>query len=230
MACPALLDRAMFYLLWKCGLRSGEVEELRLEDLDLDRRNLSVRDGKGQKDRSVYVTDTTIQALREYLAVRGAGSGEHVFLYRNAPLSRCFIGCRIKAAGERVGVKAYPHRLRHTCATQLLNAGCRITSIQRFLGHKELGTTMVYAHVHDQTVAEDYFKAMEQVEERLALHVNPVKCPFSTSELLVLVDSLQGTTLNLTQREIVSALHSGLTLLAGQQIGIGDVKVLIESG
>ena len=89
---------------------------------------------------------------------------------------------------------------------------------------------MVYARVHDQTVAEDYFKAMEQVEERLALHVNPVKCPFSTSELLVLVDSLQGTTLNLTQREIVSALHSGLTLLAGQQIGIGDVKVLIESG
>ena len=114
----ALLDRAMFYLLWQCGLRSGEVEELRLEDLDLNGRNLSVRDGKGQKDRTVFVTDTTIQALQEYLAVRGAGSGDHVFLYRNAPLSRCFIGCRIKAAGERVGVKVYPHRLRHTCATR----------------------------------------------------------------------------------------------------------------
>ncbi len=219
----------MFYLLWKCGLRSGEVEELRLEDLDLDGRNFSVRDGKGQKDRTVYVTDTTIQALRAYLAVRGAGSGEHVFLYRNAPLSRCFIGCRIKAAGERVGIKVYPHRLRHTCATQLLNAGCRITSIQRFLGHKELGTTMIYARVHDKTVAEDYFKAMEQVEQKLALPVNPVKSPSSTGELLFLVNSLQGTTLNLAQREIVSALRSGLTLLAGQQIQMIDVNVLVDT-
>jgi hypothetical protein len=66
-------------------------------------------------------------------------------------------------------VKVYPHRLRHTCATQLLNAGCRITSIQRFLGHKELSSTMVYARAHDQTVAEDYFAAMQRVEERLEI-------------------------------------------------------------
>jgi integrase/recombinase XerD len=50
---------------------------------------------------------------------------------------------RIRAAGDRVGVHAYPHRLRHTCATQLLNAGCRITSIQAFLGHKKLNTTLI---------------------------------------------------------------------------------------
>jgi hypothetical protein len=61
----------------------------------------------------------------------------------------------------------YPHRLRHTCATQLLNAGGRVTSIQRFLGHKELSSTMIYARAHDQTVAEDYFAAMERVEQRL---------------------------------------------------------------
>jgi len=57
--------------------------------------------------------------------------------------------------------------LRHTCATQLLNAGCRITSIQRFLGHKDLGSTMIYARAHDQTVADDYFAAMQRVEQRL---------------------------------------------------------------
>jgi hypothetical protein len=76
---------------------------------------------------------------------------------------------RIKAAGERVGVKVYPHRLRHTAATQLLNAGCRVTSIQKFLGHKKLNTTMIYARVHDQTVADDYYAAMSQVEKRLEL-------------------------------------------------------------
>ncbi len=152
-----LLVRAAFYLLWQGGLRLGEVEELRLEDLDFPQKRLSVRDGKGKKDRTVYLTETAIHALQEYLAVRGDGSGDHVFLYRNAPLKKDLIRAQLKYAGERVGVKVFPHRLRHTCATQLLNAGCRVTSIQRFLGHKELSSTMIYARAHDQTVAEDYF-------------------------------------------------------------------------
>jgi integrase/recombinase XerD len=128
----AVLVRAAFYLLWQAGMRCGEVEEVRLEDLDLGQKRLSVRDGKGKKDRTVYLTETAIHALQEYLAVRGEGSGDHVFLYRNAPLSKDLIRCRLKSTGERIGVKVYPHRLRHTCATQLLNAGCRVTSIQRF--------------------------------------------------------------------------------------------------
>jgi site-specific recombinase XerD len=169
----ALLTRAVFYLLWQGGLRIGEVEELRLEDLDLPAKRLSVRDGKGRKDRTVYVTETIIHALQAYLSVRGTGNSDHVFLYRNAPLKKDLIRARIKEAGARAGVKVYPHRLRHTCATQLLNAGCRVTSIQRFLGHKDLGTTMIYARVHDQTVADDYFAAMQRVEERLQFTQEP---------------------------------------------------------
>jgi integrase len=177
----ALLDRAVFYLLWQCGLRSSEVEELRLEDLDISTaldagpagRKIGIRDGKGRKDRTVYATDTTVQALREYLAVRGEGSPDHVFLFRNVPLKSMFVHSRIKTTGARVGMHVYPHRLRHTCGTQLLNAGCRITSIQRFLGHKRLNTTMIYARVLDQTVAEDYFTAMEQVEQQLELVASP---------------------------------------------------------
>ena len=165
----ALLVRAAFYLLWQGGLRLGEVEELRLEDLDFGQKRLSVRDGKGRKDRTVYLTETIIHALQEYLVVRGEGSGDHVFLFRNAPLRKDIVRDQIKHAGERVGVKVYPHRLRHTCATQLLNAGCRVTSIQRFLGHKKLSSTMIYAKAHDQTVAEDYFTAMQRVEQRLEI-------------------------------------------------------------
>jgi hypothetical protein len=164
---PAPLVQAAFYLLWQGGMRVSEVEELRLEDLDPAQKRLSVRDGKGKKDRTVYLTETAIHALQEYLSVRGEGSGDHVFLYRNAPLRKDLIRSQLKYAGERVGVKVYPHRLRHTCATQLLNAGCRVTSIQRFLGHKELSSTMVYARAHDQTVADDYFAAMQRVEVRL---------------------------------------------------------------
>ena len=105
--------------------------------------------------------------------MRGEGSSDHVFLYRNAPLSKDFIRSRLKTIGTRVGVKVYPHRLRHTCATQLLNAGCRITSIQAFLGHKKLNTTMIYARAYDQTVAEDYFTAMRRVEQRLDISPAP---------------------------------------------------------
>jgi integrase/recombinase XerD len=162
-----LLDRAAFYLLWQGGMRLGEVEELRLEDLDLSGRRLTIRNSKGLKDRVVFLTDAAVLALREYLAVRGEGYGDHVFLYRNRPVKRSLIHSRIKAAGERAGVTVYPHRLRHTCATQLLNAGCRVTSIQRFLGHKRLNTTMTYARAHDQTVADDYYTAMASVEESL---------------------------------------------------------------
>ncbi len=161
----ALLDRAAFYLLWQGGLRIGEVEELRLDDLDLPNRKLAVCNSKGAEDRVVFLTDRVVLALKEYLAVRGMGHSDHVFLYRNAPLKKDLIRNRLKAAGKRVGVDEYPHRLRHTCATQLLNAGCRITSIQRFLGHKSLSTTMIYAHAHDQTVAKHYFTAMEKVEQ-----------------------------------------------------------------
>jgi len=165
----AILVRSAFYLLWQGGLRLGEVEELRLEDLDFPQKRLSVRDGKGRVDRTVYLIETAIHALEEYLAVRGAGSGDHVFLYRNAPLKKDLIRAQLGYVGEKVGVKVYPHRLRHTCATQLLNAGCKVTSIQRFLGHKALSTTMIYAKAHDQTVAEDYFSAMKRVEERLEM-------------------------------------------------------------
>jgi site-specific recombinase XerD len=188
----ALLVRAAFYLLWQGGLRLGEVEELRLEDIDVPQRRLTVRNGKGLQDRTIYLTETSILALQEYLAVRGQSSGDitptnlggHVFLYRNAPFKKDLLRAQLKAAGKRVGVKVYPHRLRHTCATQLLNAGCRITSIQAFLGHKKLNTTMIYARAYDQSVAEDYFAAMQRVEQRLEIIPAPNKEPKAENEIV----------------------------------------------
>jgi site-specific recombinase XerD len=205
----ALLDRAAFYLLWHAGLRRGEVEELRLEDLDLTARRLTVRQGKGQQDRTVYLTGAAAQALRDYLAARGLGPTDHVFLYRNRPLSKDLIHGRIRAAGERVGVKVSPHRLRHTCATQLLNAGCRVTSIQKLLGHRRLNSTMIYARAHDRTVADDYYTAMAEIEKRLQLGAetdvadDDADDPVSADErtrLLELVDRLAEPQLGLDAR------------------------------
>jgi site-specific recombinase XerD len=160
----AHLQRAGFYLLWHGGLRVGEAEELLLDDLDLPARKLMVRQGKGQRDRAVYVTETAVRALREYLAMRGPCATAHVLVFRHAPLKKDLLRSRIKALGAQVGVAVTPHQLRHTFATQLLNAGCRITSIQHLLGHRDLSSTLVYARVHDHTLALDYFEAMRRVE------------------------------------------------------------------
>lgn len=217
----ALLDRATFYLLWQCGLRRSEVEELRLEDLDLNKRQLSVRNGKGMKDRTVFLTDIAIQALRDYLALRGEGPTDHIFLYRNQPLSKDLIHGRLKAAGQRVGVDVHAHRLRHTCATQLLNAGCPVTSIQKLLGHKKLNTTMVYARAYDQTVEADYFAAMSRVEQRLLVSPEPetVEGPVGEvqrMQILALAEQLVNTDAVREQRR--SLFEQMRSLIFGTQI------------
>ncbi|CAG0953455.1 Tyrosine recombinase XerC [Anaerolineae bacterium] len=217
----ALLDRAAFYLMWHGGLRLGEVEELRLGDLDLLNRKVMVRQGKGRKDRAIYLTDTAVQAVREYLTVRGEGADDHVFLYRHRPLAKELIWARTRAAGERVGVKVTPHQLRHTCATQLLNAGCKITSIQQLLGHREIGSTLIYARIHDETVASDYYVAMARLEKSLEI---PAKMgdvkepnndkPVARAQLLVLIDQLAVPQLGLeTRLDLVAQMRH---LLNGQ--------------
>jgi len=165
----ALLDQAIFYLLWQGGLRLSEVESLRLEDVDLMGKRISVRQGKGRVDRTVFLTPVTVSVLQDYLKVRGMGFSEHVFLYHNAALNKSYVWSRLKTLSKQTGVRVYAHRLRHTTATQLLNAGCKITSIQKILGHKNINTTMIYARAYNRTVAEDFYAAMERVERRMEI-------------------------------------------------------------
>jgi site-specific recombinase XerD len=224
----ALLDRAVFYLLWQGALRKGEVEELRLEDLDLPGRKVSVRNGKGLKDRTVFLTDTAVLALRAYLAVRGQGPTDHVFLYRNQPLGHCLIHGRLQASGERAGVKVYAHRLRHTAATQLLNAGCPVTSIQKLLGHKKLNSTMLYARAHDKTVEADYFAAMGRIEMRLELVEEGESAAEAVHEserrqLLTLAEQLFAPELTLETRLDIAAQMRGL--LNGQATAQNELRM-----
>lgn len=165
----ALLLRAVFYLLWQGGLRSGEVELLRFSDFYISgsdaAKRFFIRDSKWRKGRAVYLTDAALQALRDYLAVRGAEQpGGFVFVRNGMPLRKNFLSQRIKTIGRRVEVSVTPHRLRHTFATQLLNVGCLVTSIQKLLGHTNLNTTMTYARAFDQTVMLDYYRAVDAME------------------------------------------------------------------
>jgi len=206
------LIRAAFYLLWQGGLRLGEVEDLLLADLDLVGRRLTVRQGKGGQDRTVYLTDRAVAALNTYLAGRGAGASTHLFLYRARSLGKDLIRDRLAAAGERTGVPVSPHRLRHTFATQLLNAGCRVTSIQKLLGHRRLNSTMIYARVHNHTVAEDYYTAMAKIEQRL--NPAPDADPPASAQVWSLLERLQAEPLTESQQAAVQNLRLLIITLA----------------
>jgi hypothetical protein len=190
---------------------------------------LTVRRGKGLLDRTVFLTPSVVRVLQAYLPMRGPGPTEHVFLYRNQALSKDLIPGRLKACGSRVGVPVYAHRLRHTCATQLLNAGCRITSIQKFLGHRRINTTLTYARAHDQTVAEDYFTAMGSVEKRLDLfgeEVEKTSEPLREEERVELL-SLAG---QLAQPEVSVKQRMEIAFRMCQMLGGTPAKTQNENG
>jgi site-specific recombinase XerD len=165
----ALLLRAAFFLFWQGGLRVGEVDELKFSDFYISSakhtRRLFIRDGKWRKGRVVYLTDTALAAIQEYLAVRGVDRlGGYVFVRNGKPLKSGYLSKKLKETGRQVNVQVTAHRLRHTYATQLLNVGCQVTSIQKLLGHTNLNTTMTYARAYDETVMRDYFHAVQVIE------------------------------------------------------------------
>jgi site-specific recombinase XerD len=154
------LDRAWFYLLAHAGLRVSEACDLSISDVDLPGQRLIVREGKAGRDRVIPLSHTLVSVLQAYLAVRGPAPTPHLLTYRQRSVRPDLIRGRLKRYGQAVGLNVWPHRLRHTLATQLLNQGMPITSIQRLLGHDKLETTMIYAHVHDKTVRRDFEQAI----------------------------------------------------------------------
>jgi site-specific recombinase XerD len=158
------LDRAWFYLLAHGGLRIGELCDLQVGDVDLAGQRLAVREGKGKRDRIIPLSGTTVAVLGEYLGVRGEAQTDHVLIFGQAGIRPRLVEDRLARYGAAVGVEVWPHRLRHTLATRLLNVGMDIVSIQRLLGHEKLETTMIYAHVHDTTVERDFRQAMARLE------------------------------------------------------------------
>jgi len=159
-----LLDRAWFFLLAHAGVRLGELCDLRLDDLDLSGQRLIVREGKGRRDRVVPLSATACRAVSDYLRVRGMAESDHLLVHRQKQINATLVQSRLRRYGAAVEVEVSPHRLRHTLATQLVNVGMDIVSIQRLLGHEKLDTTMIYARVHDTTMERDFQQAMKRLE------------------------------------------------------------------
>ena len=167
-------DRAIFMLMLRCGLRVEEVAQLTLGALDLPRSQLFVYHGKGGKDRIVYLSHDAQQALLEYLKTRCFYRAKRLFLVdkgrcRGNALSVRGIQKRMEHYARQAGLKVCCHQLRHTMATQLLNADADLVTIQDLLGHSRIKTTQRYCQVSNLKVQRDYHQAIGKVIERHAL-------------------------------------------------------------
>lgn len=161
-----LRDRAILEVFYSSGLRVSEVVGLTLKDLTLETGYLRCR-GKGNKERIVPLGEPAEQALQKYLKeARPYLSAHHnsdvLFLnFRGEKLTRQGIWEILKKWARKHGVKVnvYPHLMRHSFATHMLNHGADLRSVQEMLGHADISTTQIYTHVSRQHLVEVFRKA-----------------------------------------------------------------------
>jgi site-specific recombinase XerD len=145
-----LRNLALLRLMLDAGLRVSEAAGLRQDDLDLDTGYLLVH-GKGRKQRGVWVNGETLRLLKKYLAtLNGRFSNGWLFCTRGGHrISRHYVYALLKRLGKQAGLKVYPHLLRHSFATDLLRQTKNLRLVQKALGHANITTTTIYAHICD---------------------------------------------------------------------------------
>lgn len=168
-------DRAIIMLMLRCGLRVQEVVNLTLDVIDYRRSQILVQAGKGAKDRMVYISHDAAVALAAYLRKRPVTKERQIFLAEKGrckgnPISVRAVQKRVEYYAKSSGIPVTCHRLRHTMATQLLNADADIVSIQQILGHTKIKTTQRYSKLLNRKTQRDYFQAMEAVMERTSIN------------------------------------------------------------
>lgn len=173
-------DRAIFMLMLRCGLRVQEVANLTLDVIDYRRSQIQVRAGKGAKDRIVYISNDAAVALAAYLRKRPTTDEKQIFLAekgrcKGKPISVRAMQKRIEYYAKKSGIHVTCHRLRHTMATQMLNADADLVSIQEILGHTRIKTTQRYSKISNIKAQRDYFKAMELVMGKTSIEISEKK-------------------------------------------------------
>jgi integrase/recombinase XerD len=160
-ACVTPFERSLFEFLYTTGCRIGEVATLNRNSVNFDAMSCIVR-GKGSKEREVYFNTACQIHLKRYLKSR-SDSDLALFVTERNPTRRMSIAQlrrKLKQVAERAGIEEtiYPHKLRHTYATHLLNNGAPLEVIQSLLGHAKSETTRIYAHMSGSLRKEQYRK------------------------------------------------------------------------
>lgn len=161
------LDHALCLLMLRCGLRVSEVARLKRADLDWEQQALRVNQGKGRKDRVVYVAADALAALRTCLALRPAVVPDDLLFWNQKrpqrPLSSKGIQKKLERYAKAADIKASCHSLRHTFASNLLEEGAEVISIKELLGHASIKSSERYAKLSNQRVKHVYLQTMRKV-------------------------------------------------------------------
>ena len=150
-------------LLYSSGIRISEAINIKIKDINISDKSIRIL-GKGSKIRIVYFGEYAKEYLEEYLKVRNS-SLEYLFLNKNNTLltrrgAEYIISNLVKTS--LLKKKVTPHTFRHSYATEMLNNGADIRSVQELLGHSSLSTTGIYTHVTNEVVRREYLKAFKR--------------------------------------------------------------------
>jgi integrase/recombinase XerD len=162
-------DQAMILVLLRTGMRIGELLETRMSEVNLREKRITIMEAqKSRVGRVVYLSEDACRALKVWLKRRDPAK-DYLF-YGQGRQRLGYTAVRVKFAKylEKAGLahKGYSlHCLRHTCATELLNAGMRLECLQQLLGHSSIEMTRRYARLTDNTRREEYFRAMAIIEK-----------------------------------------------------------------
>ncbi len=151
-------DRALFELLYSSGLRVSELTDVRWRDLDMAQGLIRVT-GKGRKTRIVPVGGKAITALSALREQDRPGADDPLVHGRfGKPLTPAAVRARLKRRAKDQGVwkRVYPHLLRHSCASHVLESSGDLRAVQELLGHADIGTTQIYTHLDFQHLAKVY--------------------------------------------------------------------------
>jgi integrase/recombinase XerD len=156
-------DRAMIMVLLRTGMRIGELLNTRMNDLHLRDRKIDIYEGeKNRQGRVVYLSDDAMDALKAWLKIRDVRP-EFLF-FAQGRKSMAYSTARLIFEQYIAKTGLALHALRHTFASELLNAGMRIECLQPLMGHTCLDVTRRYARLTDKTREEEYFRAMTIIE------------------------------------------------------------------
>lgn len=164
----AIRDRALLELLYSSGLRVSEVVSVSWNDLDGSDGQLRVT-GKGGKTRIVPVGRKAIEALASLRELENPSPQSPIFSGRGGkPLSTNAVRARLKKRASEQGIwkRVYPHLLRHSCASHLLESSGDLRAVQELLGHADIGTTQIYTHLDFQHLAKVYDAAHPRSRRR----------------------------------------------------------------
>jgi len=161
------MDHALGLLMLRCGLRVSEVAHLRLEEIDWTQQSLRIEQGKGRKDRLVYLSTDALAALRACLTARPTVVPEGLVFWNQKRPHRALSAKGIQKKMERyakaAGIKASCHSLRHTFASNLLEAGAEVISIKELMGHASIKSSERYAKLSNQRVKHVYQQTIRKV-------------------------------------------------------------------